>query len=61
METPHKRIHGPLLMITGIVHILLVVMPGVFGEQLYQFSKDLFFNINDGLLDFLLIEGMIKN
>jgi len=61
MKIQPKRIHGRLLMITGIVHILLVVMPGVFGEQFYQFLKDFFFNINNGLLDFPLFGGIIKN
>ena len=61
MKIQPKRIHGRLLMITGIVHVLLVVMPGVFGEQFYQFAKDLFFNINSGLLDFPLFGGNINN
>jgi len=61
MKIPHKRIHGRLLMITGIIHVLLVIMPEVFGEQFYQFSKVLFFNINNGLLDFPLFGGNIKN
>lgn len=27
MKVQHKRIHGKLLMITGIVHVLLVIFP----------------------------------
>jgi len=61
MKVQHKRIHGKLLMITGIVHIILVVFPGVFGEQFFQFAKNIFFNINNGLLGFPLFGGTINN
>ncbi|MDQ7047395.1 MAG: hypothetical protein Q9M39_07160 [Sulfurovum sp.] len=61
MTIKNKRIHGKLLMITGVVHVLLVIMPGVFGEQFFQFSKNIFFNINNGLLGFPLFGGTINN
>lgn len=55
------RIHGRLLMLTGIIHLVLVVMPGVYGEQFYLFSKQYFFYINKGLIDFPLFGGSINH
>jgi len=61
MQTKHKRIHGRLLMVTGVVHVLVVMLPGVFGKQFYEFAKQYFFNINNGLLDFPLFGGEMNN
>ena len=61
LETEHKRIHGRLLMVTGILHILLVILPGVYGEYFAIFSDDYFFNINNGLADFPIIGGTLNH
>jgi hypothetical protein len=41
-----KKIHGKLLIYTGILHTIITVIPGVFGEQISEFAKKGFFNIN---------------
>jgi len=51
------RIHGRLLMATGVVHVLLAATPGVFGEQLLAFARRGFFNVSQGLAEFPLLGG----
>jgi len=61
LEVKNKRIHGRLIMVTGLLHILLVVFPGVYGEQFGQFLDSYFFNINNGILDFPIIGGKLQH
>jgi hypothetical protein len=61
MNMENKRIHGRLLMATGFIHILFVLIPGVYGETFYQFMSSSFFNINDGLADFPFIGGTLNH
>jgi len=61
MNKVNKKIHGRLLMVTGIIHVLLVITPGVYGDQFYQFMDSIFFNINDGLADFPIIGGTLHH
>jgi hypothetical protein len=48
-------------MLTGVIHILLVVMPGVYADQFLVFMNSLFFNINDGLAGFPLFGGVLNH
>ena len=48
-------------MATGVIHILLVITPGVYGETFYQFMGSIFFNINNGLADFPIIGGTLHH
>lgn len=48
-------------MLTGFLHVCLVILPGVYGEQFLQFSRHYFFNINNGLIDFPLIGGTLHH
>jgi hypothetical protein len=54
------RIHGRLLMVTGVAHVALSLMPGVFGEQFYQFASSVFFNVSSGAADFSFFGGSMK-
>lgn len=54
-----KRIHGVLLIITGIVHTICAVLPGIFGKQYVEFSKKGFFSISNGVLSFPLLNGIM--
>lgn len=55
-----KRVHGRLLIYTGILHIIVTVLPGVFGTQIIRFAKKGFFNISKGLLEFDLLGGVMN-
>ena len=61
LKKENKRIHDRLLMITGLLHIALVIFPGVYGEQFMVFLGNYFFNINDGLLDFPILGGTLQH
>jgi hypothetical protein len=54
-----KRIHGRLLMITGLIHALFGVSSAAFGKQFLVFSKTFFFNINPGLSGFPIMGGTL--
>lgn len=54
-----KRIHGILLVITGAIHTICAVSPGVFGKQFVRFSQTRFFSISDGILSFPLLNGIM--
>lgn len=49
-----RRVHGKVLVLIGIIHILFSFIPGVFGGVLAEFSHKLFFNLNQGFFDFPL-------
>ena len=55
-----SRIHGRLLIVTGIIHTLAALIPGIFGAQFLQFSKVYFFSISPGLAAFPLFGGFIN-
>jgi hypothetical protein len=55
-----QRIHGKLLIYTGILHTLFSFIPGIFGEQLVSFAKHGFFNISKGLFEFSLFGGDMR-
>lgn len=57
MKNTNKRIHGRLLMATGVAHVMLAILPGVFGEQFYLFTNNAFFNVSGGLADLPIIGG----
>lgn len=57
MKNAKKRIHGRLLMATGIAHVMLAILPGVFGEQFYLFANNALFNVSGGLADLPIIGG----
>ncbi len=59
MKNKNKRIHGKLLIVTGVVHILVSLLPGVFGEQLLEFANNGFFNISKGIAAFPLCGGTL--
>lgn len=47
-------------MATGIAHIILAILPGVFGEQFLNYSQMLFFNISSGAADFSFFGGTLN-
>ncbi len=47
-------------MATGVGHILLAILPGVFGDQFLQFSHSGFFNISSGAADFSFFGGSLN-
>ena len=59
MKNGNKRIHGKLLIITGILHLVVTLLPGIFGKQILYFASHGFFNINKGLLGFPLLGGTL--
>ncbi|MEW6664284.1 MAG: DUF6463 family protein [Thermodesulfobacteriota bacterium] len=61
MKNEYKRIHGRLLLITGILHLIVTLLPGIFGKQILDFASHGFFNINKGLLAFPLFGGTLDN
>jgi hypothetical protein len=61
MKEINKRIHGRLLMVTGFIHIIVVIIPGVYGDTFYQFMSSHFFNINNGVADFPIIGGALHH
>lgn len=60
VDNKNRRIHGKLLIITGVLHLLVTLLPGVFGKQIMNFASQGFFNINKGLLGFPLLGGIIN-
>ncbi|PLA73798.1 hypothetical protein CYQ88_09255 [Hydrogenovibrio sp. SC-1] len=60
MQTTNPRIHGRLLMATGIAHVILAILPGVFGDQFLDFSRSWFFNISSGAADFSFFDGTLN-
>lgn len=60
MKMNNIRIHGRLLMATGIAHVILTIMPGVFGDQFSDFSHSWFFNVSSGAADFSFFGGTLN-
>ncbi|MCU0848457.1 MAG: DUF6463 family protein [Spirochaetes bacterium] len=54
-----KRIHGRLLIATGVIHLICTFLPGVFGRQFAAFSRTAFFSISEGILSFPMFGGSI--
>ncbi|PKM45688.1 MAG: hypothetical protein CVV05_05350 [Gammaproteobacteria bacterium HGW-Gammaproteobacteria-1] len=47
-------------MATGVAHVILAVMPGVFGDQFFDFSRSWFFNVSSGAADFTFLGGALN-
>lgn len=47
-------------MATGVAHVLLALLPGVFGEQFAEFAGSGFFNVSSGAADFTLFGGTLN-
>mgnify|MGYP006870688469 CR=1 FL=1 len=60
MQMNNPRIHGRLLMSTGVLHVILAILPGGFGDQFLNFSRSWFFNISSGAADFSFLGGAIN-
>ncbi len=60
MKQEHKRIHGKLLILTGVFHLIITSLPGVFGKQLLEFSYKGFFNISEGIAGFDFFGGTLN-
>ncbi len=52
--------HGKVLIFFGIIHPLFGVSLFAFGKQFTEFSKKLFFNVSEGLLEFPLLNGQMN-
>ena len=54
--------HGKVLIFFGIIHPLFGVSLFVFafGKQFTEFSKKLFFNVSEGILEFPLLNGQMN-
>jgi len=60
MQIENKRIHGRLLLLTGVFHMFVILLPGICGEQLLEFSNHGFFNISKGLAGFPFFGGSLN-
>lgn len=48
-------------MATGVAHVILAILPGVFGDQFLTFSRSWFFNVSSGAADFSFLGGAINH
>jgi hypothetical protein len=47
-------------MATGVAHVIIAILPGVFGDQFLNFSRSWFFNISSGAADFSFLGGALN-
>jgi len=55
-----KSINGKIIIGMGIAHFLLGISPFAFGKQILGFSKNYFFKISEGLMEFPLLNGVMN-
>jgi len=47
-------------MATGVAHVILAVMPGVFGDQFFYFARSYFFNVSSATEGFPFLGGALN-